>query len=281
MSHHLPYIPDELLPIIRSKLHDFNQRRFPDKGYYIVLYPTAKSLYYTLWFYNPDAQHHPFIYLFNLELDALSSVRKAMRAIANSLLPLELKEEIDATSYQGDDIVLFGKYRGHHLQSIYLIDPRYINWIADKYEPKTKNEYRFKELAETYNRVFLDLQTKKRYKSTSSHFTGRPGDKIENLELTITKVRIEDDFYKTYLVDGVEYFYVDQLLTASDSAGNYFLLTIKAKDRSLASKTLSPGTHPYQNGEKIHIASAKVLKQIESHNTKYTKIGYIKFTGNQ
>lgn len=281
MSHYSPYIPDELLPIIHGKLHDFNQRRFPDKGHYIVLYPTNKSLYYTLWFYNPDAEHHPFIYLYNLELDALSSVRKAMRTMANSLLPLELKEEIDSTSYQGDDIVLFGKYRGHHLQSIYQIDPRYINWIADKYEAKTKSERRFKELARTYNKVFLDLQTKKRYQSTAGHFAGRPGEKLENLELTITKVRIEDDFYKTDLVDGVEYFYVDQLLTATDSAGNYFLLTVKAKDRSLTSKTLSPGTHSYQKDEKLSIASAKVLKHIESHNTKYTKIGYIKFTENQ
>ncbi|MDL2256113.1 hypothetical protein LJC38_05975 [Parabacteroides sp. OttesenSCG-928-K15] len=276
MGFHTPNIPEELLDIIREQLKSFNQGRVADQGSYIVAYPTEKSLYYTLWFYNPIATFHSYIYILNLELDALSSVRKALRLINNSLMPIVLKEEMDAPSHQGDDIILFGKYRGYHLQAIYTIDPRYISWIADKFEAKTKNEQRFKELAVSYNKVYLDLQIKKKYKSTASHYTGRPGDKITDIELTVTKVRIEDDYYKTHLIDGIEYFYVDQLITATDSAGNYYLLTMKAKDRSLVSRTLSPDAHAFQKGEKIMIASARVLKLIESHQIKYTKIGYIK-----
>ena len=62
-----------------------------------------------------------------------------------------------------------------------------------------------------------------------SRFVGTPGEKLSDLKLTITKVRIEDDSYKTQIIRGTEYFYVDQLLTAVDIAGNYFLLRIKRK----------------------------------------------------
>jgi len=162
------------------------------------------------------------------------------------------------------------------LHDIYTIDPRYVVWIADKYEPHVKSEMRFKELAVTYSKIYLDLQTRKKYKMPVSRFVGTPGEKLSDLKLTITKVRIEDDSYKTQIIRGTEYFYVDQLLTAVDIAGNYFLLRIKAKDRSLTTQTLPPGAHAFQVGEKLTLTSAKVLKHIESRTIKYTRIGYIK-----
>ena len=116
----------------------------------------------------------------------------------------------------------------------------------------------------------------RKYKMPVSRFVGTPGEKLSDLKLTITKVRIEDDSYKTQIIRGTEYFYVDQLLTAVDIAGNYFLLRIKAKDRSLTTQTLPPGAHAFQVGEKLTLTSAKVLKHIESRTIKYTRIGYIK-----
>ena len=40
-----------------------------------------------------------------------------------------------------------------NLHDIYTIDPRYVVWIADKYEPHVKSEMRFKELAVTYSKI--------------------------------------------------------------------------------------------------------------------------------
>ena len=62
-------------------------------------------------------------------------------------------------------------------------------WIADKYEPHVKSEMRFKELAVTYSKIYLDLQTRKKYKMPVSRFVGTPGEKLSDLKLTITKVR--------------------------------------------------------------------------------------------
>lgn len=277
MDNNSSILPPELNKLIQEKLETFNLRRVSDQGRYYIVLPSDKTLYYTLWFNNPTASFHPNIYLANLELNALSSINKAMRMTVNSFLPLYIKDNIESFVQNGDDIILFGKYRGRHLQDIYAIDSRYVSWIADKYEPHTKSEYRFKELAVNYNKVYLDLQIRRKYKQTSSNFIGIPGDKITNLEVTIIKIRIEDDSYKTRLINGTEFFYVDQLITAIGSAGNLYLFTIKAFNRSLESRTLAPGTHAYQKGDKLLVASAKVIKHIESHNTKYTKLGYIKF----
>lgn len=274
-----PGITEEILKMIREKLEIFNRGRVAGGGRYYILPPNEKTLYYTLWYYNPLAVYYSFIYLSDLELNAIGSVSKAMRMTANSYLPLSIIREIEAYVENGDDIILFGRYRGHHLQEVYAIDPRYILWLADKYEPRVKSEHRFKEMAASYARVYLDLQTRRRYKTSSSQFVGEPGDRVKDLALTVTRVRIADDPYQTKVVGGTPYFYVDQLLTATDQAGNLFLLTIKAADRSLATGTLATGTHAYRAGEKLAIASAKILKHVELHNIKYTKLGYIKLNG--
>lgn len=279
MSKDDPGITEEILKMIREKLEIFNRGRVAGKGRYYILPPNEKTLYYTLWFYNPLAIYHSFIYLSDLELNSIGSVSKAMRMTANSYLPLSIIREIESYVENGDDIILFGRYRGHHLQEVYAIDPRYILWLADKYQPRVKSEYRFKEMASSYARVYLDLQTRRRYKTSSSQFTGETGEKLKDFTLTVVHVKIADDHYKTKVVGGTPYFYVDQLLTATYEAGNLFLLTIKAADRSLVSGTLAAGAHAYVCGEKLKIASAKILKHVELHNIKYTKLGYIKLNG--
>ena len=251
MDENTSGISGEIQKMILDKLNTFNRGKTSDKGRYYILLPTSKTLYYTLWFFTPSATYHPTVYLANLDLNAISSVNKAIKMVSNSFLPLFITTDIKDSPDNGDDIISFGKYRGYHLHDIYTIDPR-------------------------YSKIYLDLQTRKKYKMPVSRFVGTPGEKLSDLKLTITKVRIEDDSYKTQIIRGTEYFYVDQLLTAVDIAGNYFLLRIKAKDRSLTTQTLPPGAHAFQVGEKLTLTSAKVLKHIESRTIKYTRIGYIK-----
>lgn len=271
-------ITDQIQRIIFEKLSVFNQGKRTDKGRYYIQLPNGKTRYYTLWFYNPEAIYHSFICLSDLELDVIGSVNKALRMVSNSYLPVGIIREIDTPVDNGDDILMFGKYRGAHLQEVYAIDPRYVLWIADKYEPRVKSEIRFKELATLYAKAYLDLQTRKRYKTPDSHPVGTVGEKLANLCLTIIKVRLEDDPYKTKLVGNAAHFYVDQRITAIDEAGNLYLLTIKAKDRSLASQTLPPSSHPYAKGELLRITSAKVMKHLELHNIRYTLLGYVKLS---
>lgn len=260
-----------------DKLTLFNEGKSSGKGSYYMLMPGPDTACYTLWFFNPKAVYHPYVRLNNLDIDAINSVNKAIRIVANTFYTLEIISSLESSPTNGDDIITFGKYRGYHLQDIYLIDPKYVAWIAGKYEAHVKSEQRFKEMAITYSQAYMDLHTPRIYKIPVSQYVGVPGEKLTGLHLTIIRVRLEDDSYKTCIIRGTPSFYVDQLITASDEAGNLFFLSVKATDRSLESGTLSHSAYPYKVGEKLEIISAKVLKHVVSRNIKYTKLGYVRF----
>ena len=80
--------------MILDKLNTFNRGKTSDKGRYYILLPTSKTLYYTLWFFTPSATYHPTVYLANLDLNAISSVNKAIKMVSNSFLPLFITTDI-------------------------------------------------------------------------------------------------------------------------------------------------------------------------------------------
>lgn len=269
-------ITDYIEQYILDKLNAFNEGRNADKGVYFILLPNEKSAYYTLWYYNPAAEYHPNIFLSTLDVNAINSVEKAMKAVANSLTTLIVRLHMDSISHNADDMISFGKYRGYHLFEVATIDPKYITWIANKYEARVQSERRFKELAATYSWVYQDLNTSRAHKVPMSHFVGTLNEKLSDLHLTIQRVKAEDNPYKTRVIRGTTHFYVDQKIVASDESGNLFFFTIRATDRSLESGKLSNADHAYQTGETLHIHSAKVIKHYTSRNIRYTKLGYIK-----
>lgn len=270
-------ISDYIEQFVLDKLNMFNEGRNEDKGVYYILLPNEKTAYYTLWFYNPAAEYHPNIFLSTLDVNAINSVGKAMKAVANSFVKLTVKIRIDSISHNADDIISFGKYRGYHLFEVALIDPKYVTWIANKYEAHVQSERRFKELAATYSWVYQDLNTSRIHKMPVSRFVGEIDEKLTDLHLTIRRIKIEDNPYKTRVIRGTTHFYVDQKIIAADDSENLFFFTIRATDRSLESGKLSNSDHTYQVGEKLYIRSAKVIKHYASRNIRYTKLGYVKF----
>ncbi|MEQ3164573.1 hypothetical protein AAA214_15655 [Parabacteroides goldsteinii] len=261
---------------VLDKLNTFNEGRNTDKGMYFILLPNEKTAYYTLWFYNPAAEFHPNVFLSTLDVNAINSVEKAMKTTANSFARLTVKMRLESISHNADDIVSFGKYRSYHLFEVAAIDPKYVTWIANKYEARVQSERRFKELAATYSWVYQDLNTSRMHKVPVSRFIGTIDEKLNDLHLSVRRVKVEDNPYKTRSVRGTTHFYVDQKIVASDESGNLFFFTIRASDRSLESGKLSNADHAYQAGEIMHIRSAKVIKHYTSRNIRYTKLGYIK-----
>ena len=261
---------------VLDKLNTFNEGRNTDKGVYFILLPNEKTAYYTLWFYNPAAEFHPNVFLSTLDVNAINSLEKAMKTTANSFARLTIKMRLESISHNADDIVSFGKYRSYHLFEVAAIDPKYVTWIANKYEARVQSERRFKELAATYSWVYQDLNTSRMHKVPVSRFIGTIDEKLNDLHLSVRRVKVEDNPYKTRSVRGTTHFYVDQKIVASDESGNLFFFTIRASDRSLESGKLSNADHAYQAGEIMHIRSAKVIKHYTSRNIRYTKLGYIK-----
>ena len=261
---------------VLDKLNTFNEGRNTDKDVYFILLPNEKTAYYTLWFYNPAAEFHPNVFLSTLDVNAINSVEKAMKTTANSFARLTVKMRLESISHNADDIISFGKYRGYHLFEVAAIDPKYITWIANKYEARVQSERRFKELAATYSWIYQDLNTSRMHKVPVSRFIGTIDEKLNDLHLSVRRVKVEDNPYKTRSIRGTTHFYVDQKIVASDESGNLFFFTIRASDRSLESGKLSNADHAYQAGEVMHIRSAKVIKHYTSRNIRYTKLGYIK-----
>lgn len=268
-------ISEDIRRTMSEQIQAFNQGKSLEKGLFYMQMPMEEKLYYSLWFLNPEATHFPCVFLYNLELNALGSLSKALQLIRHSSCPLKLLEDQELPSHTSYDIFTFGKYRGRHLSDIFIIDPRYLSWVADKFEAHVRNEFTFKELAQSYNKAYINLQSGYRGNTSGKSFFGTPGDKIKALTLKIIKVRIDDDPYRTIIEQGVENFFVDQQITAKGPEGHLFLFTIKAKRKSLASRTLPPGTRTFQVGEEVKIQSAKVLKHLDFKQSKYTKIGYI------
>lgn len=50
----------------------------------------------------------------------------------------------------GETVVTFGKYKGLTIEEIYDGDPNYIEWLADRYEPKNSSDKTVKEAARRY-----------------------------------------------------------------------------------------------------------------------------------
>ena len=165
----------------------------------------------------------------------------------------------------GDDLIFFGKYRGHFLHEILKVDPAYLSWIAYKFTPRIPKQERFVKIAQAYHSVHLDLmQRKSKEKHSASRYLGELGEKLADLKLKVIRVRLEDDPYKTRINGTVPQFFVKQVLTLTDASGN------------LVSCTLSGIEHEYRPGEIIYVASARVSRRYESYGSKYTRISHVK-----
>lgn len=96
-------ISEEIQKIIFEKLNAFNQGKTSEKYRYDILLPNAKTLYYTLWFYNPNALFHPFVFISMLDLNSINSIQKAIQIVSNSFYPLLLTSKVYSSFDNGED----------------------------------------------------------------------------------------------------------------------------------------------------------------------------------
>lgn len=92
---------------------------------------------------------------------------------------------------------------------------------------------------------------------------------MKDLQVTVLNVRLQVDTYKPD-------FFVDQNVLAADRDGNRFTFLVKARARSLTPNALSCRSRQIQPQEFLHLLSAKVMSQYESHGVRYTRLGYVK-----
>lgn len=276
----LPGISENEQALLYAKLNEYNRGRasFKEAGVYLIVLPRTGKPNYSLWLYSPLPEKQSILYIHDLSPDINESLRMASTMCYYSrrcLILMEYNEK--RMQSNGDDLIFFGKYRGHFLHEILKIDPAYLSWIAYKFTPKIPKQERFVKIAQAYHSIHLDLMLRKsKEKRVSSRYLGEVGEKLTDLKLKVTRVRLEDDPYKTRVNGTTPQFFVKQMLTLTDASGNLVTMSIPSKNPSAVSCTLSGIEHEYRPGDIVYVASARVSRQYESYGSKYTRLNHVK-----
>ena len=277
----LPNIPEAEQDLLYAKLNEYNRKRasFKEAGAYMVVLPRPGHDCYSVWIYSPLPERQAIWFIHDLSPDINETLRMASTMFYFSRRPLLIVEYNEKRMQSnGDDIISFGKYHGHYLHEILKIDPAYLSWIAYKYTPRIPKQERFVTLARIYHSVHLDImQRKVQQKKEAGRFLGEVGETLKDLTLKVTRVRLEDDPYRTRVRGVSVQFYVRQIINLVDTAGNVAVIKLSSKNPSQASCQLSAFDHEYKPGEIVHIASARVLRTYENNGTKFTRLGHIRF----
>lgn len=276
----LPGISENEQALLYAKLNEYNRGRasFKEAGVYLLVLPRPGKPSYSLWLYSPLPERQSILYIHDLSPDINESLRMASTMFYYSrrcLILMDYNEK--RMQSNGDDLIFFGKYRGHYLHEILKIDPAYLSWIAYKFTPRIPKQERFVKIAQAYHSVHLDLMLRKsKEKRTASRYLGEVGEKLTDLKLKVIRVRLEDDPYKTRVNGTTPQFFVKQMLTLNDASGNLVTMSIPSKNPSAVSCTLSGLEHEYRPGDIIYVASAHVARQYENRGSKYTRLNHVK-----
>lgn len=276
----LPGIPETEEILLYAKLNEYNRGRtsFKEAGAYLIVLPRPGYNSYSLWIYSPEPQKQSILFIHDLSTDIYEALRMASTMFYFSrrcLLIVEYNKKRMLSN--GDDVVSFGKYRGHYLHEILKIDPVYMSWIAYKYTPRIPKQERFVEIAKVYHSIHLDLMLRKaKQNQETGRFLGNIGDKVADLTLKVIKVKVEDDPYKTRINGTTVQFYIRQIVTLTDTSGNLVVIRFTAKSPSGESCQIPATEHAYQTDEIIHISSARVARIYKIRGSKYTRLSHVK-----
>lgn len=264
-------VNDVLAEKVFRKVEEFNRGRRDDMGYYAISVATPFRSYYALWRVFTNVSPIPVL-VQTLAVTLDDAVQRAIGYLQNCNVKLLIKDNTFFEPYYGmtADMIEFGKYRGKRLSDIYRIDPNYVLWLANKFEPRTYRDKKLSILAKGLARVHYEITIRKSRIAGASKSVGEQGEKLKDLNLTVIGVRYQLDSYKRG-------YYVDQSVLAVDADGNRFTFIVKAAGESFSPDTLNIYTRKISPQERLHIKSAKVLSHYESRGVKCTRIGYIKF----
>lgn len=264
-------VPSEVAETLFARIDEFNRGRTEANGCYAISTSTAYRSYYAFWRIFPNDDIPLFIRTLAVTFD--TSIERAFTLLQNCNVKLKVFDNRLFESYYGrtDDFISFGKYRGKRLAEIYYIDPAYVLWLANKFQPEQKRYEPLITLAKRFAVVHFELTVQKRHISSVSRNVGQIGEQLKELFLSVLNVRLRVDTYKPD-------FYVDQSVLAADRDGNRFIFTVKAGGRSLSPNVLSCHSKKILIHERLHLISAKVMSHYEKYGVCYTRLGYVRLS---
>lgn len=277
---HIPGIPPAEQSLLYAKLNEYNRNKasFKEVGIYFVVLPRPNHPNYSLWFYSPLVERQCILYIDELSNDIYQSLRSASTMLYYSRRSIIIAEyNAKRMCTNSDDLIGFGKYQGHFIHEIFRIDPSYLSWIVYQFKAQRPKQERFLQLVKAYNSVHQDLLLRiNKATKHQSEYIGQPKEKLTNLILKIIRIKIEDNPYKTRVIDQRELFYIKQVLTLIDQSGNLVVIHWHAKHPSASSCTIPSLEHAYSIGEVLFVNVAHVLRTYISNGMKYTRLTHVK-----
>lgn len=264
-------IEPETIRQLQEQVARFNEHRNARNGYYAISIATPYRKNYGLWRVFPE--NHPPVFLRTLSTHFPEAVQKAIGILQYARVALTWVDNSFFMPYYGQtyDILSFGKYHGKHLAEVYYVDPNYVLWLANRFNPEKKQLKKLVELAKDFALIHGELTPPKKQKySSGSRYVGEVGQKLASFTVKIVTSRLQVNTYKPD-------FYIDQFVTAIDKANCRYSFVVKATTRSQTPKALSCYSLEMTPGKTVTIVSSKVLEHYESHGIQYTRLGYLKF----
>jgi len=160
-------------------------------SFYMVDVTGHKSVYYTLYRFNPQASKNPYSYLGNLSTDLMQAVQKICTGRG-------LKVELITTDnfnpeFPKSGLLSFGKHKDKSLDQIYSEDPGYVLWLASKFEPRTKHMADIVQHAKHIAEAHWQMVTEQNKAECTSQYIGSVGERLD-LELsgvTVSQFQVE------------------------------------------------------------------------------------------
>ena len=136
-----------------DKLNNYNRNKksYKDVGCYLVVLPHEGYSKYSLWIYTPLLERRAVLFISELSEDFYISMRFVTSELWYSercIFLVDYNQKRMQT--HGDDLISFGKYRGHYLYEILRIDPSYINWLGCKFNARIPKQERMVKMSQAY-----------------------------------------------------------------------------------------------------------------------------------
>ena len=171
---------------VTATVATFNFGRTSENGFYAISIATPYRRYYALWRIFTDER--PPLFIRTLADTFVMAAGKAMDLLKYCKVTLKWVDNTFFIPYyeQTYDTLTFGKYRGKRIAEVYYIDPNYVLWMANRFEPEKKKLLKLKETAQCFAVVHAELSPPRRpaYRSPS-RYVGEKGKKLEALRLKI------------------------------------------------------------------------------------------------
>lgn len=159
---------------VTATVATFNSGRTSENGFYAISIATPYRRYYALW--RIFADERPPLFIRTLADTFVMAAGKAMDLLKYCKVTLKWVDNTFFIPYyeQTYDTLTFGKYRGKRIAEVYYIDPNYVLWMANRFEPEKKKLLKLKETAQCFAVVHAELSPPRRpaYRSPS-RYVGR------------------------------------------------------------------------------------------------------------